>query len=381
MPNNFNNSFNWRVPLRTGRKHGWEHHGKKGTLVRRLLGVLDLWASNDKRHRFIFCSSREGLLKQVNAGKNREQYSMTQLEQVLHELRERHIISPYFTAYDGRYGFVMQPHDGRARREGSLCVLYQPRNPDYKHDITSQFSPYDAPRGCGPGAPRVRTGCAEGAVTGAVTGAVKSQKGCGEGCGEGCADELEQIYKNPELAEAYAEKWLAERGLVGTPKLLKRCKHGSLEADKQTRTENGRGQEEIEEQGNSKPKSKGDVSSSLSLEPNTENRTPKTRDHEGRYKPVLSPNDYKLEKIAKTFVHESPYTDAEIAKMHSKSGRQPCQEINFRTGELQVINRLESERIEMGFTVLAPCTVSGSDSQGQTGKIVWHKPHHTSPIH
>ncbi len=68
----------------------------------------------------------------------------------------------------------------------------------------------------------------------------------------------------------------------------------------------------------------------------------------------------------------SPGT-AEIEKFRKEQGRAPCQEKNPRTGAWQVIFRTEADRIEMGLTVASVCTVTGMDSQGQFGKLVWHK--------
>jgi hypothetical protein len=298
MPNNFNDSFNWRVPLRTGRKHGWEHHGKKGTLVRRLLGVLEMWASNDPQHHFIFCSL-ESLLKQCN--KSGDAHSINHLKHVLHEFRLRHIISPYFTAYDGRYGFIMEPHDARARREGSLCIIHHPRDPEYKLHITSQGSPYDAPRehaGGTEGAPREHAG----GTPGALTGAPISQNGSTIGGSIGGTDELEQVYKNPELAEAYAQKWLAERGMVGALKLLKSVsreagKQGSNEAaNAETESDQGKDEEQQQEQKPEQGKGNGKsvcLSSSKARLTDQEQEQPQPRDHDkSKATPVQTIGDF-----------------------------------------------------------------------------------------
>jgi len=91
-----------------------------------------------------------------------------------------------------------------------------------------------------------------------------------------------------------------------------------------------------------------------------QNRTPEMKAEKARVKAAVN--------------RKQPfYTDEEIEAMRNASGRVPCQEPNLRTGKPCVIFRRPEERIEMGFTVLAECTVSGLDSQGRTGRPVWHK--------
>ena len=147
MPTNFNDSFRWRAPLRANCKHGWEHHAHTGTLVRALLARLDYLAAKDKG-RFVF-ATLPALLKMCNKGRAKADcYSLVQLKKALAEFRARHIVSPYFTRWDGQYGFVMEPHvagKGRAHLVDNVCVLdaYRDERP---LDETSQGSPHDAPK-------------------------------------------------------------------------------------------------------------------------------------------------------------------------------------------------------------------------------------------
>ena len=81
------------------------------------------------------------------------------------------------------------------------------------------------------------------------------------------------------------------------------------------------------------------------------------------------------QKRAEAVAAKPTFTEKELEKLREEAlrDRAPCQEKNPRTGGWVVINRAPEERIAMGFTVLAACTVTGPDSQGQTGKAVWHR--------
>src|ERR1017187_1670194 len=115
------------VTLRKDRAHSLKHHGRKNTLMREVLGWIDFWACNDPEHRFVFCEL-SALLTACNSGKGATQYSIQHLKRVMAELRERHIVSPYFKGPDGRWGFIVEPHgDPREHQQlrsevvGGMC--------------------------------------------------------------------------------------------------------------------------------------------------------------------------------------------------------------------------------------------------------------------
>ncbi len=106
--------FQRRVPLRKDRKHSWESHAVAGSLMKDVLHTLDLLAANDKTQ-FIF-ASLPAILKMCNQRRSRNKLppcKMRQLKRILALLYDLHIVSHYFKSWDGRYGFVFEPHDGR----------------------------------------------------------------------------------------------------------------------------------------------------------------------------------------------------------------------------------------------------------------------------
>ena len=105
--------FQRRVPLRKDRKQlgipcccRFPHEGRTYT--------LDLLAANDKTQ-FIF-ASLPAILKMCNQRRSRNKLppcKMRQLKRIIALLYDLHIVSHYFKSWDGRYGFVFEPHDGR----------------------------------------------------------------------------------------------------------------------------------------------------------------------------------------------------------------------------------------------------------------------------
>lgn len=124
----FNRSWRWRVPLRSDRKHLWKHHAVPGSMLYELLGIVDLWASNDPTFRFV-SGSIGAITEFCNKGKRDNGVVFTErwIKFGLAELQARHIVSPYFTTWDGRYGFIMAPHHSMCHRIGKVCVLHAPK--------------------------------------------------------------------------------------------------------------------------------------------------------------------------------------------------------------------------------------------------------------
>jgi len=122
------------VLLRSGRKHGWKQHARKGTLLREVLGILDAWSvrysANEGGRRFLVahlhtilknCETKNPRKKKLPTSV--EDFSLDRLKRVLAELREQHILSKYFDSNDGRFGFVMAPHDSLCHVKNGVCIL------------------------------------------------------------------------------------------------------------------------------------------------------------------------------------------------------------------------------------------------------------------
>jgi hypothetical protein len=143
--NSFNQSFLWSVKLRDGRGHSLKSHARRGTALHELLGILDLLAGNDPQ-RFVVASIA-ALMKLCNKGErsNRIVYSETWIKKTLAELRARHIVSTYFTAWDGRYGFVVAPHDFLCYRRGNICTMHVPKRYECSDEDVAKYREFVAP--------------------------------------------------------------------------------------------------------------------------------------------------------------------------------------------------------------------------------------------
>jgi len=121
------------VLLRSGRKHGWKQHARKGTLLREVLGILDAWSvrysANEGGRRFLVahlhtilknCKTKTPRKKKLPSV---EDFSLDRLKRILAELRDQHILSKYFESNDGRLGFVMAPHDSLCHVKNGVCIL------------------------------------------------------------------------------------------------------------------------------------------------------------------------------------------------------------------------------------------------------------------
>ncbi len=111
-------------------KHSWESHADRGTLMKDVLHVLDLLAANDEKSRFIF-AELSAILRLCNKRRIKNKLkpcSMSHLKHVFAFLHSFHIISPYFTTWDGRYGFIFEPHDARRTVEHGVCIKHLDHN-------------------------------------------------------------------------------------------------------------------------------------------------------------------------------------------------------------------------------------------------------------
>jgi hypothetical protein len=117
--------FKSHVPLRKS-KHSWESHADRGSFMKDVLHVLDLLAANDKVRRFVF-AGLPAILKQCNNRRIKNKLkpcSLSHLKHVFAFLRDFHIISPYANGWDGRFGFIFEPHDARRSIKDGVCIKH-----------------------------------------------------------------------------------------------------------------------------------------------------------------------------------------------------------------------------------------------------------------
>lgn len=278
----FNDSFLLApigVPLRKGRKHSLKSHARKGTLVYEVLGILDLLAANDPEHRFVFIE-RPSILKLCNKGRrvNAKKYSMSMLQRVLAELQARHIVSPYFKAWDGRYGFVVEPHDARCRVVNKVCFKHAPKRYECHPAVTppvTRLSPEKSP-------------------------ACHSQSHpMGEKKSPDVSPQLSpdgplQPNEFTDFTEDDAAKWLAERVQIGAPN---RCIRLSGVAEKTVVSglSSNQGSVRRQEQRPEQPQTQ-ERERSFSLETKPETAEARATPKDARRRRVLSADEYAQQK-------------------------------------------------------------------------------------
>jgi hypothetical protein len=121
--------FKRRVKLGKS-KHSWESHADAGTLLKDVLHWLELLAANEPG-RFVFIKMPT-LLQKCNARRIKNKLkpsSLSNLKHIFVLLHDLHIASPRFTTWDGRDGFIFEPHDARCSVERGVCI---------KHTYTSK---------------------------------------------------------------------------------------------------------------------------------------------------------------------------------------------------------------------------------------------------
>ena len=210
----FSDSFLWRVQLRADRPHLWKHHARVGTLMREVLGLLDKWARNDPQ-RFV-PASLAAILKNCNKGKRSEgkSYTLRHLKFVMAELRARHIISPYFTTWDGRDGFVMEPHELRTclLDDGKVCQKRAPKRFECSDEVAEKLT------GCSPlSSPPVHHLFTDLFTTCSPTSSPTGSQKFTDQFTERFTSELSKVYKNAELTEALCKSWFADGEHDGFP--------------------------------------------------------------------------------------------------------------------------------------------------------------------
>jgi hypothetical protein len=97
---------------------------------------------------------------------------------------------------------------------------------------------------------------------------------------------------------------------------------------------------------------------------------------QGRTPEMKAEKERKKREAEMQGKHAPVFSNEELEMLRERariSGREPCQEWNIKHTAQVVIMRTPEDRLSLGFNTLAPCTVTGIDAQGQTGKPVWHK--------
>jgi hypothetical protein len=364
------------VLLRSGRKHGWKQHARKGTLLREVLGILDAWSvrysANEGGRRFLVAHLNT-ILKNCKTKKPRkkklpsvEDFSLDRLKRILAELREQHILSKYFESNDGRFGFVMAPHDSLCHVKNGVCILQdrsevfmpQPepqhwsarasaaistlRQHSTQHRENTELNTKTTPNSTPPlviGNTEVNT---ELNTTGPV-----------------------QLYDFTDLTDDVIAKWFANGLQTGgsipcirlspvsayplNPSYPAEFSQEAIEHHEQflkrTAEKQQQRQEQPQEQKLSFSSLKGNTETeNQNLRP-SENR--KAKDENVRYKPVVPPDEYRQQRALAEMKRRS-----DIAKEF-----EPCDDR---------INRREHDRILFGYTI-----------KGDDG--IWHRPSDWQP--
>lgn len=448
--------FKRRVKLGKS-KHSWESHGDADTLLKDVLHWLDLLAANDPQ-RFIFAST-PAILKKCNDRRVRNKLkpaSLSNLKHVFGFLQDLHIMSPYFRTWDGRYGFVFEPHDARCSVEHGVCI---------KHVYTSKQ--LESMRKNWPRESTLRSTDAaldEHSCSTAVAlpvAPLSAFRSTVRSTPRSTAEDSKPT-DCEELTDEQVAKWMAENVQAAAPKVSKVIRFEGSKVSKVTKEGD---QEQVQQQEqrqerkatavfkkdgdltdeeqqqnqNLRPCASHDAENSIGMHfANATDLIDRVTDGEldiedyhcvdgfadwtllekciraavdaKKERPWLglqtnaalmrdtmkrlkkqhnlnAPEPWlpimdamqgvtraqRQQKKLETERKKPTYTEAELQKIRDDLSMAPCQEKNLRTGTLQVIFRHKADRIKMGFTVLGECTVAPRDSQGQTGKAVWHK--------
>jgi hypothetical protein len=379
-------AFNRRVVLRMDREHSWRHHGRNGTLLKEVLGILDKWAAREEKksgYRFVF-AHRDTILNLCFKGKREEgkHFSLTQLKRIFDELRAEHIMSRYFETGDGRFGFIVAPHDSLCRVQDNVCILPNrsialpaPEMPVIKGRLAALAALKAAP--IRPST-RHRDDTQHGPDTALNTAPASRIEDTEHGPQHGSGESL-YLSNFAMLTESEKADWLASREQFGASIPCIRLSDVSLKPYNpsipciQDELKHHR---EFLERVKSKSKVKSADLGSFSLEPKTEE--PKTEKStttpmkSQRRKPILPQDEYQKVKadkeLTETFGGEKPvFTADEIKKMTVMGiNRVPCQV------DRDIIWWTDKERMERGYTVLSACTIHGGYNLN-FGEACWHK--------
>jgi hypothetical protein len=393
-------AFNRRVVLRKDREHSWRHHGRNGTLLKEVLGILDKWAEREEKksgYRFVF-AHRDTILNLCFKGKREEKkhFSLAHLKRILDELRAEHIISRYFETGDGHWGFVVAPHDSLCYVQHNVCILpNRSVPPAFEVPIeTGRLAALAALKENlkkNPSRAPTRTldePQHEPLMSPNMSPVSRIEEPQHEPQHE--PDQALYLSNFELLTESEKADWLESRKQLGASIPGIRLSGVSDNPYKPSipsiQDELKRHHEFLEQKSNSKsnpksnPKSKvkseDAVSTATRLEPNTEEpKTGKskaaTMKSQDRKRPVLSEADYRKAKadaeLKEQFGAVPVFTDKEIAEMIlSGVVRVPCQEGN------DIIWRTNEERQQRGWNVLSACTIHGG-YRCSFGQACWHK--------
>lgn len=389
-------AFNRHVLLRKDREHSWRHHARNGTLLKEVLGILDKWAAREEKktgYRFVF-AHQDTILNICFKGKREDgkPFSLTQLKRIFDKLRTEHIISRYFKTGDGRWGFVVAPHDSLCYVKDNVCYL--PDRSIALPALEPLFPPASiAALAALKAAPiwhstRHRDDTQHGTDTALNTAPASRIEDTEHGTEHG-TDESLYLSNCELLSENEKALWLESRKQLGASIP---CIRLSVVSDKPYKPSSPGIQDELthhheflerhkqrpaQEQQQEQVKSK-DVG--LSFPAGLKTETPKTEKSkaapmksQNRKTQVLTPDEYqkvKVEKELKAVFGESVpvVTEHEVRTEKDPDGvrRTPCQVGN------EVHRKTDEDRIAQGYTVLSICTVRGGFGCS-FGEACWHK--------
>jgi hypothetical protein len=281
-------------------KHSWESHADAGTLMKDVLHWLDFLAAQNP-NRFIF-SGLPALLEMCNKRRvrnNLKPVGMRHLKKALAFLRDWHIISPYFTAWDGRYGFIFEPHDARRSEEHGVCIKHAQMNP--YGDLPEP--PDGARRGTQRALQEHSKGHSEGTARGTQRAPLVAPEDVFSGTIRGTVrgtDDSAKPIDCVELTDEQVAKWMTENVQADASKVIRLYGSNAVGSEglidgRSAKRLNGREEKDQKQERVSEVVSSG--------EPRTEEAKPKAK-QPGRKRDVLSADEYDRAKTERSLAEE-----------------------------------------------------------------------------
>jgi hypothetical protein len=303
--------FKRRVKLGKS-KHSWESHADADTLLKDALHWLDLLAGNDPQ-RFIFAST-PAILKKCNARRVRNKLkpaSLSNLKHVFGFLQDLHIMSPYFTTWDGRYGFVFEPHDARCNVEHGVCIKHVYTSKQLE-SIRKSWPSESTPRSTDAALDEHRCSTAVALSVAPLSDFRSTVRSTPRSTAEDS-----KPTDCEELTDEQVAKWMAENVQASAPKV---CKVVGFEGSKVSRVMKEGDQEQVQQQEQPQEQSKSAAVSSSKPKTAEATATPI-----GRKRPVLAEDGYNRAKTEREIAELAAEMNARL--LCSKCGIKHLKEI------------------------------------------------------